>query len=389
MMKVLYVIDSLAPGGAERSLVEMLPHLVSRGVEPTVVCLMSSDQGFEPLVRSLGVSVISLDRGSRLATIRALRRVFRREDPDLIHTALFESDVSGRLAAVGLDVPLISTLAGLTYGSDRLDDPRVPAAKLRMARAVDGWTARRLTRRFHAVSETVKRSAVTSLRIDPDRVVVIERGRDPGLLGEPSDDRRREARRRLEVPEDADLVLAIGRQEFAKGHRYLVEAAARLDRRRLRVVVAGRPGHESAALEALIRDHRLEGRASFLGHRSDIPDLLAAADVFVLPSVSEGAGGALIEAMGLGLPIVASDLPAVREAVEHGRSALLVYPRDPAALAVAIQRLLEDGSLRARLGSEARGIFLERYTIEASTDRLMDLYRQVVPERSSRLAEAS
>jgi glycosyltransferase involved in cell wall biosynthesis len=362
---------------------------LTRGVEPTVVSLASSAETFEPLVRSIGVSVITLDRGSRIGTIRSLRQLIRRNHPDLIHTVLFESDVLGRLAALGLDVPVITTLAGLTYGPERRNDPRVPAAKLGLARAIDGWTARRLTSRFHAVSETVKRSAVGSLGIEPDRVTVIGRGRDAALLGEPGEARREESRRRLELAQDAEVVLALGRQEFAKGHRYLVEAARGLDRPRLRVIVAGLAGHQSSALDRSVRTQGLEGRVSFLGHRSDVPDLLAAADVFVLPSVSEGAGGALIEAMAMGLPIVASDLPAIREAVKDRTSALLVPPGDPAALRRAIETLLDDEGIRRRMGSEGRRIFLDRFTIQATTERLVDLYREVLPVTGPRLAEAS
>jgi glycosyltransferase involved in cell wall biosynthesis len=387
--RVMYVIDSLAPGGSERSLVEMLPHLMSRGIDPVVVCLSTTEETFEPLVRSSGVRLVTLAARSRLGTIRTLRALFRRERPDLIHTTLFESDLAGRLGAAGTGIPVLTTLAGLTYEPERLDNPRVRAARLRAAQTIDGWTARRLTRRLHAVSETVKRSAVKSLKVDPDLVVVIPRGRDPDLLGEPSPARRRAVRERLGIPQEAEVVLAAGRLEQPKGHRYLVEAAASLHRPRLRVLLAGRAGHESGALGALVRGLDLEKRVSLLGHRTDVPDLLAATDVFVMPSLLEGAAGALIEAMAMAAPIVASDLPATRETLRDEGSALLVPPRDPAALGAAIERLLEDASLRARLGAEARGVFRHRFTIDAITERLVDLYRQILRVRRPRMERAS
>ena len=389
MTRVMYVIDSLAPGGSERSLVEMLPHLMSRGVDPVVVCLSTTEETFEPLVRSLGVRLVTLAARSRLGAIRTLRALFRRERPDLIHTTLFESDLAGRLGAAGSGIPVLTTLAGLTYEPERLDNPRVRAARLRAAQAIDGWTARRLTRRLHAVSETVKRSAVKSLKVDPDLVVVIPRGRDPDLLGEPSPARHRAVRERLGIPQDAEVVLAAGRLEQPKGHRYLVEAAALLHRPRLRVLLAGRAGHESGALRALVSGLDLEERVSLLGHRTDVPDLLAATDVFVLPSLLEGAAGALIEAMAMAAPIAASDLPATRETLRDEGSALLIPPRDPAALAAAIERLLEDAPLRARLGAEARSVFRRRFTIDAITERLVDLYRQILRGRRPRMQRAS
>jgi glycosyltransferase involved in cell wall biosynthesis len=387
-MKITYVIDSLAPGGAERSLIEMLPHLVTRGIDPLVVSLTSTEETFEPLARSAGVRVVTLEAGSRLSTIRALRALFRRERPDLIHTTLFEADIAGRLAAVGSGIPVVGTLAGLTYEPERLEDPGVRPNRLRLARAMDGWTARRLTRRLHAVSGSVKRSAVRSLRVDPDRIQVIPRGRDPELLGEATPARRAAARAGLGLPDDAEVVLAVGRHAVPKGHRFLVQAMAAVRRPNVRLLLAGRTGAESAALRAIVSDLGLEGRVAFLGHRDDVPELLAASDVFALPSVSEGAGGALIEAMALGLPIVASDLPAVREAIRNDRSGLLVPPRDPVALTAAIERLLDDPAVRARLGSEARHEFFERFTIDIGTERMVELYRDVLGDRRPEAAEA-
>jgi glycosyltransferase involved in cell wall biosynthesis len=389
MTRVAYVIDSLAPGGAERSLVELLPHLMARGVDPTVVCLAWTEESLEPMVRSHGIPLVQIDARSRLATVGTLRALFRRERPDLIHTTLFESDLAGRLGAAGSGIPVLTTLAGSTYEPGRLDDTRVRASRLRAARAIDGWTARRLTRRLHAVSEDVKRSAVRSLRVDPERVVVIPRGRDPRLLGEPSEARRRAVREALGAREDSELVLAAGRQELPKGHRYLVEAAATLHRPRTQILVAGREGGESPALRELVLKLGLEGRVSFLGYREDVADLLAASDVFVMPSVREGSPGALIEAMAMAVPIVASDLPTIREILEHERSALLVPPRDPVAIAAAIDRLLDDPELRTKLATEARGLFQNRFTIAAIADRMVDLYRETLRETHPRLAGAS
>jgi glycosyltransferase involved in cell wall biosynthesis len=389
MTRVAYVIDSLAPGGTERSLVELLPHLMTRGVDPMVACLATTEETLEPMVRSHGIRLEMIDASSRLATVRTLRALFRRERPELIHTALFESDVAGRLGAAGSGIPVLTTLAGPTYEPGRLDDARVRPSRLWAARAIDGWTARRLTRRLHAVSEAVKRSAVRSLRVDPERVVVIPRGRDPRLLGEPSEPRRRAARERLGARKDAELVLAAGRQELPKGHRYLVEAATALHRPQARILVAGRAGGESRALQDLVLRRRLEGRVSFLGHREDVADLLAASDVFVMPSVREGAPGALIEAMAMAVPIVASNLPTIREILEHERSALLVPTKDPAAIAAAIDRLLGDPDLRARLATEARRLFQDRFTIEAIAGRMVDLYSETLQESHPRLAGAS
>lgn len=115
-----------------------------------------------------------------------------------------------------------------------------------------------------------------------------------------------------------------------------------------------------------------------MGHRDDVPDLLAAADLFVFPSLFEGLGGALIEAMALGLPIVASDLDAVREVVDEGRNAVLVPPASSRALADAIVMVLDDRRKAAAFGARSRVIFAERFTSDRSVARMIALYRDVV-----------
>ena len=116
----------------------------------------------------------------------------------------------------------------------------------------------------------------------------------------------------------------------------------------------------------------------FLGHRDDVPDLLAAADLFAFPSLYEGTGGAAIEAMALGLPIVTSDIDAMREVVDDRRNALLVPPHAPGPLADAIAALLDDPARRLAFGASSREIFEARFTLERSTRAMVELYRRLV-----------
>jgi glycosyltransferase involved in cell wall biosynthesis len=143
------------------------------------------------------------------------------------------------------------------------------------------------------------------------------------------------------------------------------------------MLMVGRRGHVSSELDRLV-SHRSRARIRWTGHRDDVPDLLAAADLFVFPSVFEGLGGAVIEAMALGLPIVASDLDAIREVVEEGRNAVLVPPASPEALADAMVMLLDDRRKAAEFGARSREIFVERFTADRSVPRMIELYRQVV-----------
>lgn len=388
-MKVLFVINGLGAGGAERSLAEALPHLRRGGVDPVVVCLEPVREGIlhEVLAESFDVRFL---HGRRLPSwTLELRRIVRAEQPEVVHTVLFEADIVGRVAAAGTPAAVITSLVNTSYDRARLGDPRVPRARLQAVRLIDGWTARHLTDHFHAVTEAVKRSAVAALRIPPARITVIARGRDSGRLGAPGPERRRDARARLGLSDADEVIVTVGRQEFQKGQVHLLEAVAALRARpRLVLLVAGRRGHVSGELADAVRRLGLEGRARFLGHRDDVPELLAAADVFAFPSLYEGLGGALIEAMALALPIVASDIPAVGEVVERDHNALLVEPANAGKLALAVAALLDDRDLARSFGARSRAIFEQRFTLRTSAERSLALYHRVLAERN-RAAPAS
>jgi glycosyltransferase involved in cell wall biosynthesis len=386
-LRVLFVINGLGTGGAERSLAELLPRLGASQIDPLVACLFARDEGVEEAVRSSGVEVQILP-GNRLAgRVVSLRRLIRSRRPAIVHTAIFESDVAGRMAAIGSEAALVTSLVNTPYDAVRLHDPNLRRLSLRTARWLDGWTARNMTTHFHAVSETVKRAAVDDLRIPPDRITVVPRGRDPERLGVPSPARRLASRRALGWDPDDEVIVTIGRHEFQKGHRYLLEAVGRLRRTRprLRVIVAGRRGNASADVEAMRRSLDLVDEVRFVGHRDDVPSLLAAADLFVFPSLYEGFGGALIEAMALGLPIVASDVPAIREVVEEGRNSLLVPRGDPDALATGIAELLDQAERREAFGRWSRRRFEERFTLDRVVPPMVELYRSLA-RRPGRVA---
>lgn len=376
---VMFVINGLGTGGSERSVAELIPHLRDAGIEPSFACLHRRSEGVQAAVEASGVRVHYLDRArSPLARARRLRRMISLGGgADLVHTVHFESDLAGRLAARGLRPRVVCSLVGMPYARARRTDPNLRCSRLEAVRWVDGWTGRRLVDRFHAVSDSVKQAAIVALGIPAERVTVIRRGRDPSRLGEPGLERRRRVRAALGLAPDAEVIITVGRQEHPKGLRHLLAAAARLlpTRPRAVLLLAGREGNTSAELRQLtVRLGLGAERVRFLGHRDDVPDLLAAADVFALPSLYEGLPGALIEAMALGLPAVASDIPAVHEVVEPGRSALLVPAAEPEPLAAALNSLVADPARARALGARGREIFFQKFTLERYAREMIDLY---------------
>lgn len=375
----LFVINSFGAGGAERSLVELLPRLETRGIRAVIACLHSQDVGFEREVIEAGHDLRMLGGAGRLGRIRSLRRLVDEVQPALVYTSLFDADIAGRIATIGRDVPVMSLLANTAYDPVRLADPNIRPWRLRLTQKVDGITARHLTDHFHAVSQAVKESTVETLHVDPERITVVHRGRDAERLGEASPQRWATMRAALGIDADAEVVVTVGRQEYQKGHTHLVAAFAGVAAARPRalLLIAGREGHASADLEAQIAGLDLNERVRRLGHRADVPDVLSAGDLFVFPSVYEGLGGALIEALALSLPVVASDLPALREVVADGENAVLVPPGDAHGLERAIVGLLADPARRARYGARSRGLFEERFQAEAAAERFAELLASV------------
>jgi glycosyltransferase involved in cell wall biosynthesis len=176
------------------------------------------------------------------------------------------------------------------------------------------------------------------------------------------------------------LAVAVGNLYPVKGHTYLLEALALLAVRfpRLHVAIAGR-GELDGPLLARAHALHVADRFHLLGLRSDIGNVLAGADVFVLPSLSEGVPLALLEAMLAARPIVASAVGEVPTVLDGGRVGVLVPPRDVAALAGALVNLLSDPAQARRLGAAAAARAAEVYTLSAMIDRYVALYAKCLP----------
>lgn len=378
-MRVLFVITSLGAGGTERSTALLLPHLRELGVESTVACLVHRDEGDEQRVIDDGFDVRVLRARRFAGRVRELRRLLRAVRPDVVHTAVFDADQAGRVAAIGTGVPVLGSLVNTPYVAERLEDPNVARWKLAVVRALDSATARTLGTHFHAVTEGVAVDAVHSLKIHRDRITVVERGRDPEALGRRTTERREAARAMLGVAPAAEVILAVGREEYQKGHVHLIDALAELApaRPEALVVIAGRSGNASAAIDEAVRRTGSTDRVLRLGHRDDIGDLLSAADVFALPSLYEGTAGAAIEALALETPIVSSDLAGTRGVLVDGVTARLVPVGDAAALARALAATLDDASGRPAQVERGRALFDERFTLARSAERMAELYASV------------
>lgn len=378
-LKVVFVINGLGPGGAERSIAELLPEYIRRDVSPRVVCLSQDNTTLQRVISGSGVPITFLRSKAISRAVPELVKFLRAWEPDLVVTTLFEADLIGRLAGRATGTRTLTSLVNTANSPARRHDPHISSWKLAFVQSVDGVMARRMTSHFHAITEAVKSDALVNYRIDGRSVSVIPRGRDPHRLGRPSSERRSTTRTALGFSEATPVVLMVGRQEYQKGHRHLLEALPEISTHvpDVRVWLAGRSGAQTSTICSTIRSLKLDDRVEVLGHREDVPDLMAAADVLVFPSLYEGLGGTLIEALALELPIVASDIPAIREVTDDGRCATLVPAGDSSALAEAVIRiLLNPESVTARTVAGRRR-FEALYTIDRIGEQMVGLMRDV------------
>jgi glycosyltransferase involved in cell wall biosynthesis len=203
---------------------------------------------------------------------------------------------------------------------------------------------------------------------------------------------RTDARKLLDIPDDAFVITIVANFHPYKGHADLIAALALVAEALpmpwvLLAAGSDRSGH-LAAMKKLATERGLESRISFLGPRDDVPKLLASADLHVLPSHQEALPNNIIEAMAVGLPVVATSVGGVPELIVEGESGLLVAPNDPPALAEAILTLARDPELRRRMSEKNKAVVRERFTLEKSVASYEEVYRNVAYPRRNRAAES-
>ncbi len=272
--------------------------------------------------------------------------------PDLVH-ALGLGAVPGAAALVRRgEAPLVVTVHGW---------PREETARLE-----EGGP---LPAKVVAISQTVRESLVNRGGVPWDRVHVVEIGVDLRRIEEQS----------LDVEKPYDPVAGcVGPLEEWRGYQYFVEAAPAIlaENPRARLLVAG-DGLEERPLRARIRELGLEDRVLFVGGLASYLPVFAELDVFVYPSLEEGLGQNILMAMASGKPVVATSVGGIYRMVEDGKTGLLVRPRDPVALAGAVNRLLADRALAASMGRAGRRVAEERYSITRVVDETEEIYRAV------------
>jgi glycosyltransferase involved in cell wall biosynthesis len=308
-------------------------------------------------IEATGARFVALDHATRAMDPRAdarfaaeLFRMFRRLRPDIVHTHNPKPGLYGRMAARLARVPVVvntvhglyaqaddaTARRGVVYGLERVAAACSDAELVQNVEDLETLARLRVPR----ARLTLLGNGVDLARFDPVRLPAGTRGRLRAEMG---------------AGAGAVVVGVVARLVWEKGYRELFAAAAALAAPGTVFVVVGPDdGAKADAVDATARAAAEASGVRFLGMRSDVDELYAAFDVFVLASHREGFPRSAMEAAAMGLPIVATDIRGCRQVVDDGRTGLLVAARDPAALAAAIGTLVADGDLRARMGAAAR-----------------------------------
>lgn len=302
------------------------------------------------------VTHVPLARAVRpLADLRALLALtahFRRERFDLVHTHTPKANLLGRLAARAAGVPLV---AGTEHGLFYYNMRGARRAFYRWLARLGAWCSNVV---FFVSAEDVQAATTTDRICPPSKAVHLAAGVGVDIERfRPSAELRRQTRAALGYGDDELVVGMVGRLTYEKGYAEFFQAASLLSRAvpAARFLVIGPSDVVSQdEFERLVATLGISSRVCFLGMRTDMPELYNAMDVVALPSYREGLPVTLMEAAACGLPAVATDIRGCREVIVAGQTGLLVPPRDATALAAALERVLRDPALRARLGQAAR-----------------------------------
>ncbi len=376
-ISITYLLPNLESGGTERQLLHLAGLLPPSRYSLSLVTTSGGGSLFREFSKIMPVTVRGdPERGkqfrSRLAehlrTVAFLAGFLRRQRPDILHTYLPAANLLGPVAA------RLARVRGVVISKRALANYKNDYPLLRRMESIGNFFADIVLVNSDAVLRDVQRTE----RFWTGKFRKIYNGVEP---------RRRwtaeevaALRRREGIPGDAPVAITVSNFYPYKGHADLVHAARRVARERPEVcfLLVGRDAGTLTAVRDLTASNGLNRNVRFLGHRTDVPDLLQAADLYVHPSTEEGFSNAILEAMAAGRPTVACDVGGNPEAVLDGVTGSLVPPREPDRLAEAVLFLLERPDARARMGVEARRRAQEHFSLAEMVVKIRGLYETLV-----------
>jgi glycosyltransferase involved in cell wall biosynthesis len=373
-IRIYYTIAWMEMGGSQTHLMQVLRLLDRDTFEPVLCCLTGKGALLER-ARASGATVVDLGMRSfrsldMAAGVAKLARELRRGRADVVHNYLLRANVVGSLAARAAGVPAVLCSK---RGCHWRRGWELAGARL----------SNRLAHRVTCNAEAVREFVHENERCPKEKMVVIPSGVDTDRFRPlpPGD-----YKARLGLDPTRPVVGIVTRMRVRKGVEEFLRAMAVVRERRpdAEIVIVGEVALDED-LQRLVDETRLRDHLRLLGRRSDIPEVLSAFDVFVLSSHDEGMSNAILEAMSMELPVVATDVGGTGEVVRQGATGLLVPPKEVAPLAAAIEDVLNDPERGRRMGRLGREIVQERFSARAMVRQMQSLYITLLRERGVRL----
>ena len=369
--RVLYVIENTTFGGGERGFGQLSTGLNRDRFQTSVAAHPGGK--LEEIARQARVPFFPVDmsRKLNLKTVGDLSRLISGKGFHVVHSMGARADFFARLACRKRhSAAVVCTVAMLVEGFD------VGPFRRMVYKAADSYSARYVTQ-YIAVSEALKERLITERKIPANKINVIYNGVNLEQY-KPNLNSSEEVRNSLAIENESPVVGTVGRLVCQKGFTYLLEAARLVysENDQVRFVIVG-CGPEEASLKQLAKSLSISDICMFVGERFDVPEFLAAFDVFVLSSILEGLPRVVIEAMAMARPIVATDIDGVREQLRNNHTGLLVPPADPKALAEAILRMLEDKERAESFGRRARKAAEQLFDLKHTLNSVETLYEKV------------
>ncbi len=377
MVKILYLFEHLNLGGAEQLLLTTLKYLDRNEFFPLVYCLRENGK-ISKEIEKLGIKVVTLNKKIHLlnlSLIFELVRIFKKEKPQILHTNLFFPNIYGRIAAkLSGTKTIVTSLHNPDYSFENNGRWTFELRKL-----IDKCSAKLTNTSFIAVSDFVKKDFQTQLGFK--NIKVLHNYIDTRRFDNLDNCDKKIKRDELEIKKSDILILNVGRLHPQKGQIYLIEAFSLLCKKNhnLKLIIVGK-GIMEGELKQKVNALGLGSNVKFLKDRRDIPELMSISDIFVFPSLYEGFGIALVEAMASGLPVIASDVDSLKEIVEQNIDGILIEKENPQILAETIQELVNNDKRRAFLGKNARKKAIAMFDAIAGIERLKDIYKCLISD---------
>jgi glycosyltransferase involved in cell wall biosynthesis len=369
LTRILHIQKATGIAGAERHLLTLLARLDRARFAPEFLLLIEKEtdvREYRRLLEGMGVpsATVHIRRNMDPRCLRQMVRFIRRGSYDIVHTHLVHGDLYGTVAAKLAGVPhVVSSKHG--YNDFEANS---------LAYRINGLLQRHVDAVI-TISDALQDKVQRFEGLPREKMRTIHYGLEPSPV---SPDARRRIRDELGISPDQFLIGCVGRFVNFKGFKYLIRAAARLKVRvpTLAVVIAG-DGPLRAHLESEIRDHGAESIVRLIGWRSDVHDLMAAIDLFVMPSLGEGFGLVLLEAMAQQTPVVATRSMSAPEIVIDGATGCLVNPADDVDLARAIEHMARNPSLRQQMGEAGYRRLRRAFSVDVMVEQTERVYLDV------------